>query len=359
MNGQHFHFLILFYSNANPIANLTSAKIFYIVLKMCNLNSFFNRFFLLIISYTTVLGAVLITKCGHKQHTCLYCEKKIFNISRHMIRNHSEEKDIQEAMILPKKSTERHNAWQKIIGQGDFNANIEMMKRYHPPQFLVRRSDNNGDDRIPCSMYKSFFKDSLLYKHVKTCFMRDQVGGKHSTSTGRTLLNTELAEDKFREFFSNTLSRMKRDEYHLHVRNDTLLIQFGTLEIQKREKDRYNDISLKENADTKVTECQTFMYLYEGEYSIYANNARAVYRKRKAYVPEELPEEEDVKAVRSYCINEILRICRKVKENGMGKDDYRQLSKTTLVRLITFNARRGGEPSKLKLADWEGVKDDR
>ena len=82
---------------------------------MCNLNSFFNRFFLLIISYTTVLGAVLITKCGHKQHTCLYCEQKIFNISRHMIRNHSEEKDVQEAMILPIKSTERSNAWQKTF----------------------------------------------------------------------------------------------------------------------------------------------------------------------------------------------------------------------------------------------------
>ena len=37
----------------------------------------------------------------------------------------------------------------------------------------------------------------------------------------------------------------------------------------------------------------------------------------------------------------------------MGKDDYRQLSKTTLVRLITFNARRGGEPSKLKFSGLE------
>ena len=101
------------------------------------------------------------------------------------------------------------------------------------------------------------------------------------------------------------------------------------------------------------------MYLCEGEYSIYANNARAVYRKRKAYIPEELPEEEDVKAVRSYYITEISRICRKVKKNGMGKDDYRQLSKTTLVRVITFNVRRGGELSKLKLAYWEGVKNDR
>ena len=392
---------------------------------MCNLNSFFQCFFRLIISFTTVSGAVLITKCGHKQHTCLYCEQKIFNISRHMIRNHSEEKDVQEAMILPKKSTERHNAWQKIIGQGDFNANIEMMKRYHPPQFLVRRSDSNGDDRIPCSMCKGFFKDSLLYKHVKTCFMRDQVGGKHSTSTGRTLLNTELAEDKFREFFSNILSRMKKDEYHLHVRNDPLLIQFGTLEMQKREKDRYNDISytlrciaklimefksvsgkeyvfgkdliltivkaiknlsdyqgarkitkphrilklgfslrtlaeiatlkyINENADTKVTECQKFMYLYEGEYSIYGNNARTVYRNRQSYTSGELATKEDVIAVRSYCINEILKICRTVKTNSMGKDDYRQISITTLVRHITFNARRGGEPSKLKLADWEG-----
>ena len=78
---------------------------------------------------------------------------------------------------------------------------------------------------------KFFFKDSLLCEHVKICFMRDQVGGKHSTSTGRTLLNTKLAEDKSREFFSNILSKMKRDEYHLHVRNDPLLIQFGALEM--------------------------------------------------------------------------------------------------------------------------------
>ena len=32
-----------------------------------------------------------------------------------MIRNHSEEKDVQEAMILPIKSTERSNAWQKTF----------------------------------------------------------------------------------------------------------------------------------------------------------------------------------------------------------------------------------------------------
>lgn len=40
------------------------------------------------------------------------------------------------------------------------------------------------------------------------------------------------------------------------------------------------------------------------------------------------------------------------------QEKYRQLAKVTLVRLITFNARRGGELPKLELRDWEGIKDD-
>ena len=33
---------------------------------------------------------------------------------------------------------------------------------------------------------------------------------------------------------------------------------------------------IEESVDTKVAKCQKFMYLYEGEYSIYINNDRAV-----------------------------------------------------------------------------------
>ena len=53
-----------------------------------------------------------------------------------------------------------------------------------------------------------------------------------------------------------------------------------------------------------------------------------------------------------------ISVCTKIKKDGIAKD-YRQLARVTLVRLITFNARRGGEPSKLQLVDWKGVKDDR
>ena len=33
------------------------------------------------------------------------------------------------------------------------------------------------------------------------------------------------------------------------------------------------------------------------------------------------------------------------------------MAKVTLSRLITFNARRGGEPSKLKISSWQGITD--
>ena len=116
---------------------------------------------------------------------------------------------------------------------------------------------------------------------------------------------------------------------------------------------------LKEGLDSEVSNCEKFLMLYEKEYPIYEENAKAVYGKRKAYIPEELPEEEDIKKVRRYCIQEALRLCESIKKEGFTQEKYRQLAKVTLVCLITFNARRGGEPSKLQLRDWEWVKDDR
>ena len=115
---------------------------------------------------------------------------------------------------------------------------------------------------------------------------------------------------------------------------------------------------LKEGLDSQVCNCEKLLMLYQKEYSIYAKNAKVVYNKRKAYIPEELSEEEDMKKVQRYCIQEALRLCELIKKEGFTQEKYRQLAKVTLVRLITFNARRGGELPKLELRDWEGIKDD-
>ena len=301
--------------------------------------------------------------------------------------------------------------------------------------FIVRKREAKADkeEELPFSMCRGLFKGSLICKHRTNCFMRRTVTGTHITSTSRIILNSELAQDTFHDFSTEILANMKRgDEYRLCIRNDPLLLLFGSIEMQRKESNQYKDIRytrrciaklmiefkkvanledvsaqdlispqnfeniviavknlsgykdprkiktphitlklgfslktladiaslkhLKEGLDPQVSKCEKFLMLYEKEYSIYAKNATAVYNKRKAYIPEELPEEEHIKKVRRYCIQEALSLCESIKKEGFTPEKYRQLAKVTLVCLITFNARRGSEPSKLELRDWEGVK---
>ena len=74
--------------------------------------------------------------------------------------------------------------------------------------------------------------------------MRDKVSGNHSTSSARILLSSELADDKFYDFTTKILGNMMRgDKYHSYIRNDPLLLSFGTIQMQMKETGRYQDIS--------------------------------------------------------------------------------------------------------------------
>ena len=49
----------------------------------------------------------------------------------------------------------------------------------------------------------------------------------------------------------------------------------------------------------------------------------------------------------------------KIRSSKHNIHDAKKLAKATLTRVLTFNARRGGEVSKRNLRHWEVVKDDR
>ena len=108
-----------------------------------------------------------------------------------------------------------------------------------------------------------------------------------------------------------------------------------------------------------LNKLRNFLELYETDWQIYATNARATAEDKKAYAPEELPQERDIKIFRKYILEQIVELTAKVKRNTHNIHDVRKLAKLTLARVLTFNARRGGEVSKLKLRHWEGVEDDR
>ena len=65
--------------------------------------------------------------------------------------------------------------------------------------------------------------------------------------------------------------------------------------------------TLKEDDATKVNKCRNFLELYESDWTILSNNAKATYAARKANEPEKLPFENDVRYFRTFCLNEIQR----------------------------------------------------
>ena len=117
--------------------------------------------------------------------------------------------------------------------------------------------------------------------------------------------------------------------------------------------------ALKRNDTILIEKCRCFIELRETNWEIYAGNAQAVYESRKANIPEELPLEEDIKHFREYCVQEMEGLCQLALTEKFLPHDYRQLLKITLCRVMSFNARRGGEVSRVTLAQWEGVEDNR
>ena len=71
--------------------------------------------------------------------------------------------------------------------------------------------------------------------------------------------------------------------------------------------------------------------------------------------PEELHLAEDIIRFRDHCINGITSLVKKFQTNKVSPSDYRTLNKLCLARALTYNARRGGEVSKLSLRDWDAI----
>ena len=106
-------------------------------------------------------------------------------------------------------------------------------------------------------------------------------------------------------------------------------------------------VALRECNQKNIEEIRNFLELHECDWQIYAGNARATYESRKANIPEELPIESDVRIFREFIVSEIDRITKKITCGPIILSDVKDLAKFILARIMTFNARRGGECSKL------------
>lgn len=84
----------------------------------------------------------------------------------------------------------------------------------------------------------------------------------------------------------------------------------------------------------------------EAEYAL-AYKRQTVLRK-----PQNLPKENDVKRLKEFMLSKIKELTES-DFNFICSEDYRLLRDLVVSRLTLFNARRGGEPSRLTIHQWE------
>jgi hypothetical protein len=111
-------------------------------------------------------------------------------------------------------------------------------------------------------------------------------------------------------------------------------------------------VSIKEGDRDKRKVCEDFMFLCDREWSTAVSSAAlSTLQAQKMNKPQMLPLTEDIQTLNRY-INEESKKCMELLEAGASPETWTNLGKLTLVAIILFNRRRGGEAERLLLGNY-------
>jgi hypothetical protein len=79
-------------------------------------------------------------------------------------------------------------------------------------------------------------------------------------------------------------------------------------------------------------------------------------RQEQLRKPSQLPDEKDIAKLRDHIHESIETLLAKNLHQVWSPKDYNDLRALVVARLTTYNARRGGEPSRLTLQEWYDAK---
>ena len=167
-----------------------------------------------------------------KNHSCLYCEKQISKMARHLEQVHADELEVAKVLNLTKKSKERRAAWAALVNKGDFNHNYSVIENGSGciiPRYRARPTQlSQTSDYVPCEYCWAMYVKTDLWKHQKTCPLNENVHDKAKRNepikNGKLLLPLKV---KSRALYANILLHMVDDEVRYTIESDPLLTAYG------------------------------------------------------------------------------------------------------------------------------------
>jgi len=169
-----------------------------------------------------------------KQYYCLFCSKPVSKLPRHLERCHHDTTEVAHLMTLPLKSKRRRLLLKKLLYRGNYLHNCEVLRAKAGKLIPLKRPSKScsAADFIPCEFCLGFFARHDLWKHRKRCQFKECSSANGASSNvrcqarGSILLPVSCeANDDFKQ---NILSVMNQDEAVTAIRNDDLVMKFGT-----------------------------------------------------------------------------------------------------------------------------------
>ena len=189
---------------------------------------------------TSTIGTVTVQNASNKngrrwdkKHSCPFCTECFAKLPRHLEQIHSGEIEVASILALP-KSRERKLKWAELRNRGNYGHNTQVIKTGSGRIIPYRRpssSTANAADYIPCSGCLAFFMKGDLWKHVKSCPKQRRSSGEkarpheHQQASNALLPVSDKASHLFK---THILQAMKHDRISLVVRQDPLIVTFGT-----------------------------------------------------------------------------------------------------------------------------------
>lgn len=164
---------------------------------------------------------------------CFYCESLVLNFSRHLLRHHIYEPEVQKIISKPKKSLQRKQLIIQLRKKGNFIQNsVEVTKPMRKQKFA---------SYLPCTNCLGFYSKKLLWKHKKRC---TGTTTKNVQSEAQNLLIRHLQIDQ--KLKDSVFPRMRADKISLVAKSDVLICAFASQYLKThREKHFVNVVSRK------------------------------------------------------------------------------------------------------------------
>ncbi|XP_039660140.1 uncharacterized protein LOC120561204 [Perca fluviatilis] len=187
-----------------------------------------------------------------RRNYCLFCSKSISKMSRHLESIHSDKAEVAAAFQYPKLSRERQKIWNRLINQGNFAHNKDVLKT-GKGQLAVRKRPSKTQkarDFVHCLYCQGLFLKTALHRHMKLCPERDKNESesviRRKSMTFHSVLETS-GDLGISDGFKEVLSKMSYDDVTQAIMEDEVILQFGELLFNKHGSDPKKHDYIRQN----------------------------------------------------------------------------------------------------------------